>query len=193
MFNQPTTMLSTEQRASITQLLSRVELARGLGDEDSPCSIAAVNLALTGVLTDDIPNCMSRVVGHWIIIVQDHISSDVRNSAEWKELLPLAAGTGREHEEERLGVILDWMKELDPVPAFLRRTHLLSDRAREVRVKTIENYISTALDSSRYPVDRAYSAAWAVADAYSPWLSDESTGGIPNPCGTLRKLVEAFQ
>ena len=33
----------------------------------------------------------------------------LRNSAEWRELLPLAAGTGRACEQERLDLLLDWM------------------------------------------------------------------------------------
>jgi len=34
---------------------------------------------------------------------------DMRNSQRWKSLLPLAAGTGKSHEAERLALILDWM------------------------------------------------------------------------------------
>ena len=44
----------------------------GLGSEDAACSMAAINLALTGVLSGDIPACMSTVVGKWIINVQDN-------------------------------------------------------------------------------------------------------------------------
>jgi len=84
-------------------------LTRGLGDRERHCSIAAVNLALSGKLTDAIPDCMSEVVGRWIIRIQDAMPDDLRNSAAWRELLPLAAGTGREHEPERLAMILDWL------------------------------------------------------------------------------------
>lgn len=71
--------------------------------------MAAINLALTNTLTDKIPECMSEVVGKWIIRVQDEIPDEIRNSPEWKRLLPLAAGTGRDREEERLAVIMGWM------------------------------------------------------------------------------------
>src|SRR5690606_14402171 len=83
--------------------------AVGLGSRERACSIAAINLALSGDLTDDIPECMSPTIGRWIIQVQDTMPAEIRNSAEWRGLLPLAAGTGREHEEERRAVILDWM------------------------------------------------------------------------------------
>jgi hypothetical protein len=86
-----------------------MHLPSGLGDEHSACSIAAINLALSGKLTDEIPYCMSRVIGQWIIVVQDSMPGEVRNSAKWKSLLPLAAGTGRGKERERLDIILEWM------------------------------------------------------------------------------------
>jgi hypothetical protein len=101
--------LTTEQQTKITDTLARMHLPSGLGDEHSACSIAAINLALTGTLTDHIPECMSEVIGYWIIGIQDAMPDELRNSARWKALLPLAAGTGRGHESERLDIILDWL------------------------------------------------------------------------------------
>ena len=102
--------LSREDTRKIEVFLeSHPRLAVGLGHVDKPCSIAAINLALTGELTDRIPECMSEVVGAWIIGVQDEMPAVVRNSARWRRLLPRAAGTGRDQEKERLDVILDWM------------------------------------------------------------------------------------
>lgn len=105
--------LTTEQSKSLTDLLSRVELGKGIGTEDSPCSIAAINIALSGELTDKIPDCMSLVIGQWIIEVQDKMPHATRNCRQWKELLPLAAGTGREREKEeaRFSLLADWMWE----------------------------------------------------------------------------------
>ena len=97
------------QKKSLIEYLSSHDLAKGLGSEESACSIAAINLAISGELTDEIPECMSPVIGKWIIRIQDAIPSEVRNSAEWKRLLPLAAGTGRGKEKERLDLILKWM------------------------------------------------------------------------------------
>ena len=101
--------LTNEQQAAIASKLATMHLPSGVGNEHSACSIAAINLALSGRLTDDIPDCMSEVIGRWIIITQDAMPDDVRNSERWKSLLPLAAGTGREQEQERLDIILDWM------------------------------------------------------------------------------------
>lgn len=101
--------ITQEQTAAIAAKLEGMALPQGLGDENAACSIAAINLALTGKLTDEIPACMSEVVGKWIIGVQDSMPHEMRNSARWKSLLPLAAGTGREREQERLALILDWM------------------------------------------------------------------------------------
>jgi hypothetical protein len=101
--------ITTEQQASIASKLASMHLPSGLGDEHSACSIAAINLALYGKLTDEIPDCMSEVIGQWIIVVQDAMPGEMRNSARWKSLLPLAAGTGRGQEQERLDIILDWI------------------------------------------------------------------------------------
>jgi len=101
--------ITLEQHQAIAAKLAGMTLPSGLGDEEAACSIAAINLALTGQLTDDIPLCMSEAIGRWIIVVQDAMPDDMRNSRRWKSLLPLAAGTGRDHERERLTLILDWM------------------------------------------------------------------------------------
>jgi hypothetical protein len=52
---------------------------------------------------------MSEVVGKWIIVMQDEMPDDMRNSQDWRTLLPLAAGTGRKKEAKRLKIIMQWM------------------------------------------------------------------------------------
>jgi len=107
--NKLTSTLTPEQQAKIRDLVTPMHLPSGLGSKEAACSIAAINLALTGELTDSIPECMSRVIGKWIIRVQDAMPDSIRNSDEWKNLLPLAAGTGREKEAERRDMIMGWM------------------------------------------------------------------------------------
>lgn len=104
-----TTVWTQETDARLRDYLASHELADGIGTEESACSVAAINLALTAELTDTIPMCMSKVVGQWMIVVQDAMPSEMRNSSGWKRLLPMAAGTGREREEERLALVMDWM------------------------------------------------------------------------------------
>ena len=105
--------LTAEQSKDLKNLLSRVELGEGLGSPSMPCSIAAINIALSRELTDEIPDCMSLVIGKWIIAVQDLMPYGARNCRQWKELLPLAAGTGRDREKEeaRFNLLADWMWE----------------------------------------------------------------------------------
>jgi hypothetical protein len=100
-------MTPTEQ--AIADYFADRFIPAGLGNEEAACSIAGINLVLTGKLTDIIPDCMSGVIGTWIIEVQDAMPSEIRNSTRWKSLLPYAAGTGRSRETERLAIILDWM------------------------------------------------------------------------------------
>jgi hypothetical protein len=63
---------------------------------------------------------MSLVIGIWIIGVQDSMPDAMRNSDEWRSLLPFAAGTGREHEARRSEILLNWiwgvvLPELQPI------------------------------------------------------------------------------
>jgi len=101
--------ITATQQTAIARYLDGRHLGSGIGTAEEPCSIAAINLALSGRLTDDIPECMSPTIGRWIIAIQDAMPDDLRNSARWRSLLPLAAGTGRDHEAARAQALLDWM------------------------------------------------------------------------------------
>ena len=63
--------ITTEQQTAIADFLKGRRI---------PCSVAAINLALFGRLTDHVPPCMSLVVGRWIIRIQDAMPDTMRNS-----------------------------------------------------------------------------------------------------------------
>ena len=69
--------ITTEQQQAIASLVASMTLTQGVGTKESACSIAAINLALSGELTDRIPVCMSVVIGKWIIGVQDEMPSNM--------------------------------------------------------------------------------------------------------------------
>jgi hypothetical protein len=106
--------ISADQFNNIKTYVDTHDLPKGLGDKEAAGSVAAINLALTGKLTDTIPECMSLVIGNWIIKMQDTMPDAMRNSPDWKTLLPYAAGTGREPEKEteRKGLIITWLWEI---------------------------------------------------------------------------------
>lgn len=58
--------ITPDQEAAIRERLASHHVAEGLGDHDDACSIASINLALSGTLTDEIPECMSPVIGRLI-------------------------------------------------------------------------------------------------------------------------------
>ena len=124
-----TTAWTGEAAERLIHYLDTHRIPSGLGTKESACSLAAINLALTGELTDEIPDCMSEVVGRWVIRVQDAMPDQIRNSPEWKAALVDAAGTGRGHEAERSALILDWMWE---TPSDV--SHVQSKHLREVRL-----------------------------------------------------------
>jgi hypothetical protein len=171
--------ITPEQQKAIADLLQTMTLPAGLGTEQDACSIAAINLALTGELTDHIPDCMSPVTGRWIISVQDKMPDDLRNSAEWKSLLPLAAGTGRNHEGERLQTILKWIWETAlPLVLPVADSHGFGAEWRTMlRNRTTE--AADAADAAAWAAARAAAraadaaggAAWAAARA-AAWAAD---------------------
>jgi hypothetical protein len=166
--------MNTIDTQKIADVVNRMHLPSGLGDKENACSIAAINLALTGELTDKIPDCMSKVIGRWIIVTQDAMPDAMRNSVEWKRLLPLAAGTGREHEKERLRVLLAHMWEvslplIQPVADARRfgdkwrtmtteKTAAAAEAAREARAEQ-----SVAREAARAAAEAARTAQWAEA------------------------------
>jgi hypothetical protein len=74
--------ITEQQQQAIALKLAAMHLPAGLGDEHNACSIAAINLTLSGELSDTIPLCMSEVIGKWIIPMQDAMPDTMRNSTE---------------------------------------------------------------------------------------------------------------
>jgi hypothetical protein len=164
--------LTEEQRQAIADYVLNHHLTKGLGDREDACSIAAINLALTNALTDRIPDCMSPVIGRWIIVIQDAMPDDMRNGIEWKLMLPGAAGTGRELENRRLDLILNWMwedvlpllSELADKSGFGRAwNEMLKSKSREAAAAA--HAATYAADAAAYAADAAAYAAAYAADA----------------------------
>lgn len=100
---------TTDHRIKLETYLASCVLSRGLGRKESACTLAAINLAMSGELTDKIPACMSKVLGSAAVELQDAMPDKMRNSLRYKSLIPDMPGTGRAQEQERLSVLLDWL------------------------------------------------------------------------------------
>lgn len=98
-----------EHQKKLEDYLKDRKIPSGLVWGGEACSVAAINIAINGKLTNDIPDCMSVVLGKAVITLQDAMPSEIRNSDAYKAILPDMAGTGREHERERLSILRDWM------------------------------------------------------------------------------------
>ncbi|MDN7988952.1 hypothetical protein QZM97_02565, partial [Burkholderia orbicola] len=162
--------ITQEQQKAILDWVSTHPIPSGIGSEEAACSIASINLALTGELTDRIPDCMSPVIGRWIIRVQDAMPADMRNGAEWKHLLPLAAGTGRQHEAERRQIVMDWIwLTVLPYLQTLADKRGFGDKWRAMCQQKTRASAKEAKDAAAaaaaYAADAAYAAYAAAADA----------------------------
>jgi len=167
--------LTQEEEQRIAEWLAKhPTLTKGVGTAKAACSVAAWNLALTGTLTDQILDCASEVIGKWIIGVQDSCPPEHgRGNLEWLRLLPLAAGTGRQHEAERLVIVMNWMwgtvlPSLQPVAerhGFGDQWRvMLSSRTADATAKYAADAARYATDAAEYAADAAEKAA-AAADA----------------------------
>lgn len=157
--------MTPEATMKLEAYLATHTLCEGLGTEESACSIAAINLAISGQLTDDIPDCMSVAIGKWIIVIQDAMPDDMRNSDRWKSLLPLAAGTGQDHEKERLEIILDWMWGVLARLQPLADAKGFGDAWRTMLTERTSAAANAAADAAR---EAACAAEWAAdATAYA--------------------------
>lgn len=211
--------ISKEQKEAIRCKLNSMKLCKGMGTNESACSMAAINLALSANLTDEIPDCMSNVIGKWIIYLQDKMPTEIRNSKKWKSLLPNAVGTGREKEYERIAIIMDWIWI-----TILPNLQLFADLRgfgkewRNMLSEKTSNAADTAYIAANgvYPAAYAAYAAEAAGDA-ARCAASNSAAGVAiyssyvvadfnsvaiyaaiddiwvkiDPCGLLEKLINA--
>jgi len=154
-----------EIRSKLEHYLETHHLPRGIGNKESACSIAAINLVISGELTDDIPDCMSKVIGRATIVLQDAMPDETRNSARYKSWLPTAVGTGREREQERLKILMDWMRgTVLPQSQALADENGFGDEWRAMCSERTDEAARVAADAADAAAD-AVRAADAAADA----------------------------
>ena len=213
---------TNEHTARLETYLAGVEhIPTGIGTEEAACSVAAIRLAWDGVLIDEPPPCMSPVLAKWIIGAQDAMPARIRDSAEWRSLLPHAAGTGREREEERLAVILEWLfgtvlPYLQPLAdergfgdawrAMCEERSVLAARAA---AKAAADAAARAADAASWvaadAADAATNAAWAATSAAdaantaraaakaanTAWAAADAAWDVFAPVEMLRKIIDA--
>jgi hypothetical protein len=212
-------MLTADQLAAVRRrLLKQGHIPTGLGTDDEACTIAAINLALTGELTDDDPSeCMCPVIRRWTITVQDRMPADIRDSREWREAAVQIAGSRSTSEVERLRVeeIIAWMWDaladeavLAAIPAGARKAwdEMLTKRTPGAAANAA--YVNNAAyadaawaawaANAAYVNNAAYAdAAWAnnaayyaaYAAYYASYADADAYWGCRDPVGLLRKLT----
>lgn len=172
--------ITAEQTQAITDHLAKCKLVHGIGTKDEMCSLAAINMGLFGRLDDVIRPCMSLGIGRWIVRVQDEMPLDMLNSAEWRALLPLAAGTGRKHEKEVAAVALDWMwARVSPQVQSGAHKGGFGDEWRKMCVDKTEKSASAAAAAYAVAADTA-----ADADGADFWVKSD-------PITCLRDMILA--
>ena len=184
-----------------------MHLPAGLGNAENACSIAAINIALTGKLTDAIPECMSLVIGAWIISAQDQMDDADRNSSDWKSLLPFAAGTGNDQDKEkaRLELILAHMwSELAKIQHVADKhgfgtkwkAMTTNKTAWAARAAAAAAYAALAADSvadaAAYAAARAVAARAAAAAAYAALAASAAADSVADAAARVAAAADAY-
>ena len=192
-------------------------LTSGIGNGQDTCSMGAINLALAHRITAKVPDCMSQVIGEWIVIVQDQMPHAMRNSTHWRTMLPLAAATGRTRETQRKAVLLQWLfdtvlpvaHEAAEAQGFGKAWKKLCEQrtveaAREVHeatrhswAQTIATYIGRCTEGSNANYECAQAACvievlMQVQAGFGKTAAKRTKERIWetfDPCTTLQKLI----
>ena len=197
-----TQTFTQEHKAKLEQYLATHTLHRGVGSKESACSLAAINLALSGELTDEIPDCMSDVLGTATMVLQDAMPSEMRNSLRYKTLLPDMAGTGRKQEQERLAILINWMWSvvLPQLQPLANQHGFGSEWQTMCQLKTAASARAAALAASARADydDVAYAAAraadYAAAASYAATYAALCAAGgdfleTVDPIGVLERMT----
>jgi hypothetical protein len=210
--------LTDADREKLVEWLEAHELHAGVGTAEEHCSIAAINLALSGRLTDEIPPCMSEVIGRAIIVIQDGVPHKMRNSPRWKAMLVSAAGTGRKMERERLAVLLGWMWftvlprlqtmadsggygeewramcEQKTAASAETAVRAAAVRAAAVRAAAVRAAADPAADAAAWAADAVHADAWAAdavhAAAEAACAAAAEFWSDVDPCGVLERMID---
>jgi hypothetical protein len=83
----------------VASFVTGATLGQGLNNSQTPCTIATINLTLSGRFTDNCPECMSPELCDFVITLQDSLSHECRNSPEWKSIIPLLLNTKDQNAE----------------------------------------------------------------------------------------------
>lgn len=101
----------TPNQTKIAEYLAPRKLVHGVGTSETPCTMAAINLALTGRLADGLHPCVCPVIRKWVIPIQDAMPLGMLNGPEWRSLVPLIAGSRGDAaaEQKRAEILKDWL------------------------------------------------------------------------------------
>jgi hypothetical protein len=189
------TTITDTQQAQLAEAFSSpaLRLSRGLGtrgsiDSGERCTIAEIQLVLTGVLSDGPHPCISEMIRRWVIPIQDAMPDEIRNSPAWRAAAPLIAGTATDDERiesERRDLIIAWMWDRladEPVLAALPDEvrpawdRMLAKRTYDDAAAAARAAARAATDAARATARAADAAYYADAgDAYAAAAADDAT------------------
>ena len=158
-------MITDKQRKAIRKRLRTLTLVHEVGyaTGGTACTISAINLALTGQLTDTDPSkCMWDALRLFVIRVQDEMPLQMMEPGDehgdlWRAIVPYIAGSrDLPDKPARLALILDWMWERlgDPAVVAAVPAHILPVWQSMVTLRTLR----AADDASKAAVIAARTA-----------------------------------
>lgn len=168
-------------------------LSKDLGTPSCPCSIGAVNIALTGRLTDHTPPGVDSLLSCLTVQMQDSCPATIcRESEDWRRLLPLLVGTGSPGRMRKrvVSTFLAWYEAFIDT-ALMGEVYTLW-RMNKVDYKTTLEQAFADARGDKYDLNYSVTRLVRVIFNALSILDNDPTHPIwtaLNPCGLLEKLI----
>lgn len=108
-------MTDVDPYVRLAQLLPKVSIGKGVSQVDAtkPCTVQLLRMAAGDYpVSAAPPSGVSPVLSYWLVVVQDSMTHEARNSARWRDLLPLAFNTRDHNDAQRVRIWQSWFRGL---------------------------------------------------------------------------------
>lgn len=195
-------MLTDDKRNEIRAALLSPDLRIGTGmgtatipGKGTACTIAEINLVLTGRLTDEPHPCISDVIRRWVIRIQDAMPAEMRNAAPWREAAAGIAGSAStpEVEEARRDMLVRWMWDALADEAVIASLPESVEPAWNVMLREKTPAAAAAAVAAAAAANANADAAAYAAAAYANACSDADAAAYwtrRDPAALLARLIE---
>jgi hypothetical protein len=100
-----------QQKEQISNILKETDITPSHISPFRCNTLWAINMGMTNEDSDEIPGCMSTIIGIFIKMMEKYAEKSLLNSAEYKDLIVISAFTGKDpiQEKKRLEILFEYI------------------------------------------------------------------------------------